>query len=405
MISVLTGIFGSSKIQLAEDIVQDTIIEAISNWTYKGIPENPIAWLYTVAKNKTLNSLNRGKKLEQIIADKFQSISANPAFDILQTDFFSEDQILDDQLRMMFVCCHPSISHDSQIALILKTLCGFNINEIAKSFLTNKESINKRLVRARKTIRENEIPFELPANTEMEKRMDAVLEAIYLLFNEGYNASNGEELIRRDLCNESIRLAELVVENKAIGQKSEVYALIALMQLNSSRFKSREDQQGNILTLSEQNRSLWDLEIMERGFTNLKKAAEDQPISAYHLMASISAYHCSARDFKSTDWESIILLYDKLYSLNKSPLLILNRSIALSNSGKTREALVQLVSIENEKLIKTNYLFYSAKAETHFQLKEYNHAQLALKRAIELAPLVAEKRLLEKRFSKYLKKN
>lgn len=398
MISVLTGIFGSNKIQLAEDIVQDTIIEAISNWTYNGVPENPIAWLYTVAKNKTLNSLNREKKLEQIIINN--PSTSNPKFNILDTDYFSADQIIDDQLRMMFVCCHPSISHDSQIALILKTLCGFNRKEIASSFLSNTESINKRLVRARKTIRENKIPFELPENMDMEKRLDAVLEAIYLLFNEGYNASNGKELIRVDLCNEAIRLAKLVVDHKAISQKSDVYALIALMQLNSSRFNAREDEAGNIQTLRDQNRSLWDFELMEQGFTNLEKATQGQPISEYHLMASISAYHCSAKDFLSTDWDSILSLYEKLYRLKQSPFIILNMAIALSHSGKNFEAMKQIKSIQNEKLLNKNYLFYSAKAEIHLQLKENINAKEALVKAMELAPLQAEKKLLESRIQK-----
>jgi len=401
MISVLTGIFGTNNLILVEDIVQDTLTEAISNWTYKGIPENPIAWLYTVAKNKTLNAIKRKRYQEKYISENLYFQKNQQITEMSLAGAFLEESISDDQLRMMFMCCHPSISKDSQIALILKTLCGFNISEIAKSFLTNNESINKRLVRARKTIREDSVPFEVPSNQQLVNRVDAVLEALYLLFNEGYSASNGEALIREELCTESIRLAEMVVNHKFITNKSDVYALIALMQLNSSRFKAREDNNGNIFTLSQQNRSLWDFHIMEQGFSNLEKAAQNHQISKYHILATISAYHCSAKDFKSTDWKSILTLYDKLLSIDNSPIIILNRAIALSNLGSVKKAIQELDTIENDKLIKFNYLFYSTKAEFYFQIKDYTIAKKTLKKAIELAPLTTEKRMLENRFQEY----
>jgi RNA polymerase sigma factor (sigma-70 family) len=404
MISVLTGIFGSNNIKLAEDIVQDTIIEAISNWTYKSVPQNPVAWLYAVAKNKTLNAIKREKQQDKYIAESLYLSKNKEPSQLDSTNFFSEENILDDQLRMMFVCCHPSISKDSQIALILKTLCGFNISEIARSFLTNKESINKRLVRARKAIRENKIPFEVPSKEKLDNRIDAVLEAIYLLFNEGYSASSGEEIIRADLCKESIRLVEIVSNHKSIANKSDVYALTSLMQLNSSRFKAREDDNGNILTLSQQNRSLWDFHIMEQGFSNLEKAARSKQISKYHILATISAYHCSAKDFASTDWKSILTLYDKLLTTDNSPIVILNRAIALSNLGSVKKAIHELDIIENDKTIKSNYLYYSTKAEFHFQIKDYKKAKNTLKKAIELAPLPAEKKMLENRFQEYFVK-
>lgn len=404
MISVLTGIFGSNNLILAEDIVQDTIVEAISNWTYKGVPENPVAWLYTVAKNKTLNAIKRKKHQDNYISESLFLSKVQEPSQFNSDAFFSEENISDDQLRMMFVCCHPAISKDSQIALILKTLCGFNISEIAKSFLTNNESINKRLVRARKTIRENNVPFEVPSKQEFDNRLDAVLEAIYLLFNEGYSASSGETLIRVELCNESIRLAEMVVNHKSITNKSDVHALVALMQLNSSRFKAREDNNGNIFTLSQQNRSLWDLHMMEQGFANLEKSAQSHRISKYHVLATISAYHCSAKDFTSTDWESILSLYDKLLTINNSPIVILNRAIALSNLGSVKKAIHELETIENDKVIKSNYLFYSAKAEFYFQINDYTMAKKTLKKAIELAPLTTEKRMLENRFQEYFEK-
>ncbi|WP_299672379.1 sigma-70 family RNA polymerase sigma factor [uncultured Polaribacter sp.] len=404
MISVLTGIFGSNNLILVEDIVQDTLVEAISNWTYKGVPENHVAWLYTVAKNKTLNALKREKNKEKFISERLYISKTNRLNELDSNDLFSEESISDDQLRMMFMCCHPSITKDSQIALILKTLCGFNISEIAKSFLTNNESINKRLVRARKTIKKDDIPFEVPSKQQLDKRVDAVLEAIYLLFNEGYSASNGNELIRTELCQESIRLAEMVANHKSITNKSNAYALIALMQLNSSRFKAREDTNGNIITLSQQNRSLWDYHIMEQGFSNLKKATQNQYISNYHILATISAYHCSAKDFASTDWKSILTLYDKLLTIDNSPIVILNRAIVLSKIGDIQTAFQELTTIEHDKIIKFNYLFYAAKAEFHVQINEYNLAIKTLTKAIELAPLSKEKQMLEHRLKKYFDK-
>lgn len=401
MISVLTGIFGFNNLILAEDIVQDTIIEAISNWTYNGIPQNHAAWLYTVAKNKTLNAIKKEKHRNNYVSEHLYTSKTLQHNLGDSTNFFSEENISDDQLRMMFVCCHPSISKDSQIALILKTLCGFSISEIAKSFLTKNESVNKRLVRARKTIREDNIPFVVPSKQELDNRVGAVLEAIYLLFNEGYSASNGNTLIRGELCKESIRLAEMVASHKWITYKSDVYALIALMQLNAARFKSREDQNGNILTLSQQNRSLWDFHIMERGFSNLERAAQSHQISKYHILAAISAYHCSAKDFKSTDWKSILTLYDKLLTIENSPIIILNRAIALSNLGMVKRAILELENIENQKVMQSNHLFYSTKAEFHFRVKHYPLAKKALEKAIGLAPLKTEKRMLENRFQEY----
>lgn len=402
MISVLTGIFGTSNFTLVEDIVQDTLIEAIGNWTYNGVPENPVGWLYTVARNKTLNAVKRESHLQRFISERSHLLNEECTGEgNVVAELFSEEVISDEQLRMMFMCCHPSISQDSQVALILKTLCGFSITEIAKAFLTNNESINKRLVRARKTIRNGNIPFEVPESSELDQRVDAVLEAIYLLFNEGYSASCGNELIRKELCEESIRLAEMLIDHKAIIHKSNLYGLQALMQLNASRFKAREDENGNILTLSEQNRSLWNYHIMEQGFLNLEKAANARHISKYHILASISAYHCSAKDFASTDWKSILKMYDKLLAVDDSPIVILNRAIALSKVDGAKKALRELSAIENKKAIKCNHLFYSVKADFQIQMNELKLAKKSLEKAIELAPLSQEKQILQKRFRSY----
>ena len=241
MVSVLTRIFGSENLELAEDVVQDSLMEAIKQWSYKGIPNNPSGWLFKVAKNKALNIVNREKHKAKYATDVVHLLqsawTAQPAAEYL----FSDEEILDDQLRMMFTCCHPSITPDSQIALILKTLCGFSIAEISKAFLSSEENINKRLVRARQRIRESKIQFEVPIGNALNERLQTVLAAVYLLFNEGYSASGGTELVRYELCEEAIRLTEMMLSHSALEDKSDSYALLALMQLNASRFKARQD--------------------------------------------------------------------------------------------------------------------------------------------------------------------
>jgi RNA polymerase sigma-70 factor (ECF subfamily) len=328
LVAVLTSVFGSDNLELAEDVVHDSLIEAIKNWPYKGLPEDPSAWLYKVARNKTLNILNKEKYKKHHATEIAQTL--NYEWATITTDqLFSEHQIADDQLRMIFTACHPSLSKDSQVALTLKTLCGFSIPEIAHAFFTSDDTINKRLVRARQKIREAKIPFELPFK-EMEERLDAVLENIYLVFNEGYSASSGEEIIRYELCEEAIRLAEMLATHHGIEHKSNVFAILALMLLNASRFASRIGKDGNILTLAEQDRRLWNPVLMQKGFAYLERSTAENNISIYHILATISAYHCAAPDFISTDWKGILKMYDHLLVMDHSPLVRLNRSVALS---------------------------------------------------------------------------
>lgn len=400
LVSVLTRIFGSENLALAEDVVQDALVEALKSWTYKGIPDDPSAWLFTVAKNKALRIVNREKYKRQYAKDivhLFQSEwTVLPAVD----HFFSDNEILDDQLRMMFICCHPSISTDSQIALILRTLCGFSIPEISRAFLTNDENINKRLVRARQKIKGSHILFEVPPGNELKERLQTVLEAIYLLFNEGYSASCGPDLIRHEICEEAIRLAKIIVGHPSITEKSDVYALLALMQLNTSRLDARQDADGNILTLEHQDRSKWDFSQMEEGFINLKNSIRGEDISIYHILASISFYHCSASNFQSTDWESILSLYDKLVAVNRSPVILLNRAVAFSKVKGAETAFYELENLKNTNSLKSYYLYYSVLAEFNMELSRFNEAAILLKTAIELAPLDTEKAFLEKKLAR-----
>ena len=397
IVAVLTKIFGAENLDLAEDVVQDSLVEAISHWQYKGVPGNPSNCLFRVEKNKALNIINREKYKRQYSKEATHFLrsewTAEPALNLL----FSEQQIHDDQLRMIFTCCHPAISPNSQISLALKTLCGFSIPEIAKAFLTTEENINKRLVRARQKIREDKIPFEVPTGNDLEKRLQTVLETIYLLFNEGYSASKGNDIVRYELCEEAIRLAEIITTNTAIHTKSNVYALQALMQLNASRFRARQDSSGNILTLEEQDRSLWNYELMEKGFNSLEKSTNTNHLSIFHILATISAYHCSASSYQATDWKAIFACYEKLIEIDNSPVVLLNRAIALSKVNGAAAAINELKKIEGSPSLKSYHLYYSTLGAFYIDDTRFKEAIPIFEKAIELAPLQAEKSLLQKK--------
>jgi RNA polymerase sigma-70 factor (ECF subfamily) len=395
LVAVLTRIFGIENLELAQDVVQDALVEAIHHWQYKGVPDSPSAWLFRVAKNKAVNQINKGKKKIPYSSDVMHYLQSKWTVTPALEHLFSEEEIQDSVLRMIFACCHPAISADSQIALALRTLCGFNIPEIARAFLTTEENIAKRLVRARKSIREDKVAFEIPAGAELEKRLDAVLATIYLLFNEGYNASNGNELIRYELCEEAMRLVQIVAGSKMVRFKENAYGLLALMYLNASRFKARLDEKGNILTMAQQDRSKWDANLRDKGLACLNEAGKDNKIGFYHLLAGISAYHSMAPDYKATNWQAILYLYDCLVNIDNSPLVLLNRSVAVCNVRGAEKAIEELQRIENIPSLKNYHLLYSTKAEFYIQLKEYSQAADCLERSIRLTSVPAEKQMLQ----------
>jgi RNA polymerase sigma factor (sigma-70 family) len=395
--AVLTRIFGAHNIELAEDIVQDTLLEAINVWNFKGVPEHPVPWLYKVAKNKALNVVNRETYKRKYATEAAHFLKSEWTANAALETLFSESQIKDDQLRMMFTCCHPAISQDSQIALTLKTLCGFSLSEIAKAFLTTEENVNKRLVRARQKIRDDQIPFEVPSAINMDGRLEAVLQTIYLLFNEGYKASTGPNLIRYELCEEAIRLGEIIANSSSIVDNSEVPACLALMYLNASRFNARQNENGEILTMEEQDRSQWDKALMQKGFAYLEQAASGKKISVYHILAAISGYHCSATDFASTDWKSILLLYDKLGEIDPSPLVALNRAVALSKVEGPDKAITALEKLKDIPVLKSYHLYYSTLGAFYIQAGRFDRARDVLKTAMSLAHLPAEQELLRKK--------
>ncbi len=350
LMSILLGRFQGLDSQLAEDVVQDAMVEAARSWSYNGLPDNPSAWLYKVARNKALNLLKRDSKI-------FNNITSHQEY-IEPKELYTDKEIADDQLRMIFTTCHPKLSSDSQVALTLKILCGFSVKEIAQAFLKNEESIKKRITRAKQQMRE--IEMLVPVGKSLEKRLDSVLEVLYLLYNEGYHASTGILSIRKELCSEAIRLLKIVIESDAIVEKAQANALMALMLLNLSRFDARAHE-GQLINLQEQNRSLWDREMIQSGLFYLDQSKSTQTVTLYHLLATISAYHTVSKDYDSTNWKGILDLYDRLLELQPTPIIELNRAVAISMVKGPKAGLALIEQLDNLSL--KNYVpFYLVKA-------------------------------------------
>lgn len=327
IISVLTKIFGVTNLNLAEDVMQEAYIEAIENWGNE-IPKNPTAWIYSVVRNKALNHVNRNKYKEEYQTEATHFLTSDWTADTALDQLFSEEEMKDDQLKMMFICCTPEISPEAQTTLILKILCGFGIPEIAKAFLIAPDTINKRLVRARKTLRNVNALFSWPEEDEINQRVFSILQTIYLLFNEGYSASRGNSIIRYELCLESVRLVQLILDSNQVKSKSEANALMALMKLNAARFIARLSEDGEIITMENQDRSKWNQSLIGSGIQNLNKAMYENQVSKYLIMAAISANHCAAKTYAETQWDEILSLYDKLVQIEDSTIVQFNRLVA-----------------------------------------------------------------------------
>jgi RNA polymerase sigma factor (sigma-70 family) len=394
VIAILTGIFGLRNLELIEDAVQEALLKALRQWSYGTIPKNPSGWLVRVARNHALDVVRRNARFREreaeIVTALEQVEAIGPGPDPL------DKEIKDDQLRMIFACCHPALSRESQITLTLKTLCGFNIDEIARAFLISSDAIAQRLTRARQRLQKDDVVFEIPGGSELPKRLDSVLVILYLLFNEGYNASEGGDVIREDLCKEAIRLASLVREHGATA-RPKVEALLALMLFQAARFSSRSDSQGEILLLQEQDRTKWDREMIGQALKHLNQSAMGEEATAFHLQAGIAACHCTAVSYEATDWQKILDLYDILLRTNNSPVIALNRAIALSKVRGPEAGLMAVCEIKNSQALRKYYLYYAVQAEFHRELGEYMKAAEDYGRALVLTKLPAEKAFLATR--------
>lgn len=393
MVSVLSRLLGLKNLETAQDIVQDTLLQAMNTWRFNNIPDNPSAWLYRVAKNKAIDFLRREKKFKQLGPEYAYLLQSEYTLSPTVNNLFLENEIQDSQLRMMFACCHPAIPEESQVAFTLKTLCGLSTGEIAKAFLTNEETISKRIYRAKEKIKSENIELDVPQGNELPARLDAVLKTLYLLFNEGYNSSHPNELIREGLCQEAMRLCYLITEQK-ITAYPRSKALLSLMCFQSSRLNARLDDKGNIVLLKYQDRSKWYRPLIQRGFDYIDAAAEPFEASTYHLEAAIASLHAAAPSFEKTDWKSIYHLYEMLYKLQPNPVVAMNKAIASSYAINKQKALNELQSIKG---LEHHHLYYASIGEIHFDMNEKQKAKYFFEKALDLTSSTSEQNLLLKK--------
>lgn len=395
LVSVLTKTFGPQNLELAEDVVQETLLKAMEYWKLKGVPENPSAWLVTAARNKAIDVLRRNRHHEKYLHDLSPLLKSEYSIHHVLREQ-TTGQLEDDQLRMMFVCCHPLISEESQVALILKTLCGFSVAEIASAFFTNEETISKRLHRARVVFREHKIPFEIPDSQALRTRLDGVTTAIYLLFNEGYHASRQSNIIRDDLVEEALRLGNMLIHHPPTSNP-ETVALLALMCLHAARLYGRTDEQGNLLQLRYQDRSRWDQSLIDQGRSLLNRAATGDTLTAFHLEAAIAYEHCSAPTYASTNWKRIDELYSRLFEQKPSSIIALQHVIVQGEWQGAAVGLEKISQLEHMPELFNNSLVQAAKAEWHAQLSNNSEARACFQRAITLSHSEAEQRLWQSR--------
>lgn len=379
--AVLCRYFGIEHMETAEDIASETFLLAYESWSYKGIPENPTAWLYTVAKNKAKNHIHRN----QIFKEKVAPAIKHSSIQVEETEIdLSEINITDSQLQMLFAVCHPSIPPESQVALALRILCGFGIEEIANAFLTNKETINKRLFRAKEKLRQENIKIEFPSEDEVSNRLETVLRTLYLLYNEGYYSESQDSVLREDLCLEAMKLTHLLIENEKTNQPS-VNALFSLMCFHASRFPARKKDNGQIVLYEDQDESLWNRELITKGAYYLKQASKGNRLSRFHLEAGIAYWHTIKADTKEK-WENILQLYNQLLQIEYSPIAALNRTFALSKVKGKAEAIR-----EAEKLQLLNNPYYFTLLGELYKEKEPVKARELLNKAFSLAKTKVDK--------------
>jgi RNA polymerase sigma-70 factor (ECF subfamily) len=391
MIAVLSKLMGLQNLEVAQDIVQDTLLQALGTWSHKGLPANPAAWLYRVAKNKAIDHLRREKRFRGVRAQHAWLLEADYPLNAIHP-FFEEGAIEDSQLRMIFACCHPYIPVDSQIALALKTLCGLSILEIAHAFLKDEETIAKRIYRAKEKIRAEKIEMELPSPSQLPNRLDAVLHCLYLLFNEGYNSSHPQQLIREELCEEAMRMAYMLTQT-SLTNVPRTNALLALFCFQASRLQARLDGGGNIILLKHQDRSKWYKPLIEKGFAFLEEATK-QETSVYHLEAAIAYMHAISPSFEATDWKAIYYLYDLLSAKHPTPFIAMNKAIAASYAVSKQVALLQLQEIKG---LENYYLYHTAMGEVYFDLQQKEEAKRYYQEALSLTTSLAEQQLLQEK--------
>jgi RNA polymerase sigma-70 factor (ECF subfamily) len=394
LVSVLSRRFGVHRVEVCEDAAQTALLRAVEVWPNRGLPDDKSAWLFRVATNHVLDALRREKRTEPC----GDEVERAPAETSGEEAVRLEGEVQDDQLRLLFVCADPAIPLESQMVLALKTMCGFSTAEIARRFFQSEEAIHKRLQRARATLRERApaLDTETPPLEELAPRLPAVLHILYLLFTEGYSSAQPDRVIRRELCEEAVRLGLLLVEH-AVGAAPATDALLALMYLNAARFEARVDGAGGLLLLEEQDRARWDAELIHLGLSHLARASRGDALSRYHVEAGIAAEHCLAPSYEATRWEEIARLYEILDDIAPSPVNTLNRAIAVAAWKGPAAALALIEALRPPSWLVGYYLWDATLGELHRRNGDHARAVAHLTDARDAAPTQAEKALLQRR--------
>jgi RNA polymerase sigma-70 factor (ECF subfamily) len=398
MVAALTRIFGVHNLALAEDVVQDAFCRAMEVWQIRGEPENPSAWLMATAKNRALDALRRERTARTFAPEVTRWLESEWTLAPAVAEHFEPGAIEDGMLRMMFSCCHPRLSEESQVALILHILCGFSVGEIAGAFVTRRAAMEKRITRAKKALAGSGKLFDITSAAEFSKRLPSVHQALYLLFNEGYHGASPKAAVRAELCREAMRLAALLLEHPW-GSTPAAYALSALFCLDAARLPGRVDASGDLSALPEQDRSLWDQELVREGLRFLELSGSGEELSEYHLEAAIAAIHAMAATTEETDWDKIVSLYDTLMTMRPSPVVALNRAIAVAQKeGASRGLEEILATVDRERL--EEYPFYAAAlGELELRRGAREKAVEYFREARGLARNGMERRFLERRIA------
>jgi RNA polymerase sigma factor (sigma-70 family) len=395
MVAALTRLFGVHNLALAEDVVQDAFCRALEVWKVRGVPENPSAWLMMTAKNRALDVLRRERTALRFAPELDRLLGSEWTIAPVVDEAFAAHTIRDEQLRMMFSCCHPRLPEEAQVALILNILCGFGAHEIASAFLTGRAAIEKRISRGKKLLAGSSRLFDLAA-VDYELRLSAVRRALYLLFNEGFHGASTASSVRVELCGEAMRLATLLLEHPPAATPA-TYALAALMYLHAARLPARLDSAGDLIGLLDQDRSRWDGRLLAEGLALFERSAAGVELSAYHVEAAVAAAHAGARSVEETDWPSIVALYDRLMDIAPSPVVALNRAIAIAERDGAERGLEALHAIVDRDRL-SGYPFYPA-AIGELELRRGNRerAREYLLAALDRARSPTERRFLEGR--------
>ena len=373
---------------LAEEALHDAFRAALEQWPGEGVPDNPRAWLVSTGRFKAIDAIRRRSRFDPLEEEHADSLAAEEKPDA--------EPIEDDRLRLVFTCCHPALSHDAQVALTLREVCGLTTEEIARAFLTPAPTLAQRIVRAKNKIRDARIPYEVPGPKELPERLDAVLRVIYLVFNEGYSASSGASLTRADVSGEAIRLARLLIE---LLPEPEVLGVLALMLLHESRHAARASVSGDLVLLEDQDRRLWSRELIAEGVSLVERALGSRRFGPYSLQAAIAAVHAEAPTFAATDWSQIIGLYDVLSRYDPSPVIELNRAVAVAMRDGPAAALAVVEALLNGRELADYHLAHAARADLCRRLGRKAEARASYKRALALARQEPEQRFLQKRLT------